>query len=194
MNNRPSTDLDAFETSLLAELTAVVRQQAAAARLAPSAQPVPARRRLRATWWAPLAGAVAATIAVALLITFVRPTPAYAVSGRNGQEITVTITRLEGAEGLQDALRQRGIRSDITYLPAGTACQGGRYAELDTPGLTLSTGADDFRITIPAGTVGRDETFVLSAAVRPLDHGVWVIAEFGVTAGPIAPCVAVDAP
>lgn len=192
--NRPDLDLDAFETALLSELRAVVDQQGAAARLAPSAQPARPRRRRRA-WYASLAGAVAATIAVALVITLARPTPAYAVSGRNGQEVTVTVTRLEGAAGLQQALRERGIRSDITYLPSDTTCQEGRYDEADPHGLALSVGANMFRVTIPAGAVGQGETFVLSAAVTPLDGGTGVRAavSYGIARGTVAPCVSVDA-
>lgn len=188
MNNHPA-DLDAFEASLLADLRAVAHHQGAA-RAAGSAQRAPARHRAR---YLSLAGAVAATLAVALIVTVARPTPAYAVSGRNGQEITVTITRLEGAAGLEDALAQRGITAQVTYLPINTACAPSRYAELDTPGLTLSTGAEDFKVIIPPGAVGQGETFVLSAAVQPLKDGVRAIVEFGITAGPIAPCVPIDA-
>ena len=198
MNNRPSAHLDAFETALLAELKAVVKQQGAAAQLAPSAPsalPAQTRRRRRWTWYVSLGGAVAATIAVALVVTLARPSPAYAISGRNGQEITVTVTRLEGAGALEEALAQRGIAADITYLPPGTACRDGRYDDVTRSGLALSVGADMFKVTIPPGGVGQGETLVLSAAVQPLDGGTGVRAavSYGIARGPIAPCVPVDA-
>ena len=195
MSDRPSPDLDTFEVLLLTELRAVVEQQAAAARPAPSAQPARVRRHRRRTWYVSLAGAAAATVAIALLLTVARPTPGYAVSGRDGQEITVTVTRLEGAGALEEALRERGVAADITYLPTGTACRDGRYDEVDAPGLALSVGADLFEVTIPPGSVGRGETFVLSAAVTPLDDGTGahVVVGYGIAAGPVAPCTTVAA-
>ncbi len=190
MTNRPSPELDAFEERVLVELMAVVSAQAA---LAPPVPLAPARQRRRRLWYVPVAGAAATVIAVALVATAVRPTPAYAVSGGNGQDITVKVTRLEGAESLQGALRERGIIADITYLPSDKACQPGRYAEVDTPGLSLGVGADLFEVKIPAGAVGEGDTFVLSAAVTPTDRGVRAIVEFGVTQGAVAPCTVVDA-
>lgn len=190
MTNRPSPELDAFEERVLAELMAVVSAQAALARPAPLA---PARPRQRRFWYAPVAGAAAAVVAIALVATAIRPTPAYAVSGGNGQDVTVKVTRLEGAEALEGALRERGIVADITYLPSDKACQPGRYAEVDTPGLSLGVGADLFEVMIPAGSVGEGDTFVLSAAVTPIDRGVRAIVEFGVAQGAVAPCAVVDA-
>lgn len=189
MSNRPSPELDAFEARLLAELRAVVNSQAAATRPAP---PLRARQRRLKFWYLPVAGAAAA-VAIALVVTAVRPTPAYAVSGGNGEEVTVRVTRLEGASALQAALRERGIAADITYLASDKACQPGRFAEVDTPGLSLTVGADRFEVTIPPGAVGQGDTFVLSAAVTPIDKGVRSIVHFGVAHGAVAPCTVVDA-
>ncbi|CAN5132338.1 hypothetical protein BH24ACT10_BH24ACT10_19320 [soil metagenome] len=191
MTSRVSPRLDAFEARLLTELTAVVNAQASATRPAPS---VRAGQRRRRPWYLPVAGAAAAAaVAIAVGSTVVRPTPAYAVSGGNGEEITVTVTRLEGAEALQAALLERGVPADITYLPTGKACQPGRSAEIDTPGLSLVVGADLFEVTIPPGSVGPGDTFVLSAAVTPIDEGVRATVDFGVAQGAVAPCTVVDA-
>ncbi len=191
MTNRPSPELDAFEARLLTELRAVVNAQATATRPAP---PVRAKQRRQRLWYVPVAGAAAAAaVAIALGATVVRPTPAYAVSGGNGEEVTVTVTRLEGAEALQAALRERGVPADITYLPTDKACQPGRFAEVDTPGLSLTVGGDLFKVTIPPGAVGQGDTFVLSAAVTPIDKGVRAIVHFGVAQGAVAPCTVVDA-
>lgn len=192
MNHHPA-DLDAFETSLLAELRAVAHHQGAA-RLAPPPRAAQARRSRRA-WYVSLAGAVAATLAIALVVTLARPAPAYAISGRNGQKVVVTVTRLEGARGLENALAQRGIAAQVTYLPSDTACQEDRYDEADPHGLALSVGANMFKVTIPAGAVGQGETFVLSAAVTPLDGGAGVRAavSYGIARGAIDPCVPVAA-
>ena len=102
-------------------------------------------------------------MAIALVATSSRPKPAYAVSGGNGEEVTVTVTRLEGAEALQGELRSRGIAADL------------------------------FKVTIPPGAVGQGSTFVLSAAVTPIDNGVRAIVDFGVAQGVVAPCMVVDA-
>ena len=190
MTNRPSPELDAFEERLLADLKAVVGAQAAAAPPTSRAGTRPRRQRL---WFAPTAGAAAAAVAIALVATNSRSTPAYAVSGRIGEEITVTVHRLEGAEALQGALRSRGVAADIRYLPTGKACEHGRYAEVRTPGLSLQVGADLFTVTIPPGAVGPGNTFVLSAAVTPMDNGVRAIVEFGIAQGAVGPCTVVDA-
>jgi len=190
MTNRPSLELDAFEARLLTELRAVVNAQATATRPATPLRAEQRRQRLR---YVAVVGAAAAAVAIALVATVGRPTPAYAVSGGNGQDVTVKVTRLEGAEALQGALRERGIVADITYLPSDKACQPGRYAEVDTPGLSLSVGADLFEVKIPSGAVGQGDTFVLSAAVTPIDKGVRAIVDFGVAQGAVAPCTVVDA-
>ena len=191
MTNRPSPELDAFEERLLADLKAVVGAQAAAA---PPTSRAGSRPRQQRLWYAPTAGAAAAAaVAIALVATNSRPTPAYAVSGRIGEEITVTVNRLEGAEALQAALRSRGVAADITYLPTDKACEHGRYAEVRTPGLSLQVGADLFTVTIPPGAVGPGNTFVLSAAVTPMDNGVRAIVEFGIAQGAVGPCTVVDA-
>ena len=190
MTNRPSLELDAFEARLLTELRAVVNAQATAIRPATPLRAEQRRQRLR---YVAVVGAAAAAVAIVLVATVGRPTPAYAVSGGNGQDVTVKVTRLEGAEALQGALRERGIVADITYLPSDKACQPGRYAEVDTPGLSLSVGADLFEVKIPSGAVGQGDTFVLSAAVTPIDKGVRAIVDFGVAQGAVAPCTVVDA-
>ena len=105
----------------------------------------------------------------------------------------MTVRRLEGAEALQGELRSRGIAADITYLPTDKACQPGCFAEIATPGLSLEVGADLFKVTIPPGAVGQGSTFVLSAAVTPIDNGVRAIVDFGVAQGVVAPCMVVDA-
>lgn len=117
-----------------------------------------------------------------------------AVSGRNNGEVTVRVNRLEGADGLERALSEHGITADVTYLPADKVCAPGRYAAVDTPGLTLSVSADRFEVTIPPGAVGKDDSFVLSAAVVPLAKGVRVAVDFDIAHGPIAACQVVDAP
>lgn len=193
MNPQPPTDLDAFEAALLSELKSEVERNEDAR---PQQQVVPltsptARRRRR--WYLPSAAAVAAAAAVAVTVTTNLPTPAYAVSQRNNGEVTVEVNRLEGARGLEQALLEHGITADVTYLPDGKACAPGRYAAVDTPGLTLGVSAERFEVTIPPDAVGQDDTFVLSAAVVPLPDGVSASVSFDVAQGPIGPCRVIDA-
>ena len=189
MTDRPAAQLDAFEERLLADLRAVVGDQPASAAPTSSSR---ARSRSPRRWYVLAAGAAAA-VAIALVATTARPTPAFAVSGTNGEEVTVTVTRLEGAEALQRELRARGVPADITYLPTDRACEPGRYEEVRTSGLTLGVGADLFEVTIPPGAIGAGNTFVLSAAVTPTTNGVRAIVEFGIAQGAVGPCAVVDA-
>lgn len=189
MTRSESPELDTFETRLLTELKAEVNARATDAE--PHRLPT-VRRRSRRLWYVPATGAAAA-VAIALVVTLARPAPAYAVTGGNGEEITVTVTRLEGPEALQAALRERGVPSDIHYLPSDTKCLPGRYTEVDTSGSSLSVGSNLFEVTIPPGAVGPGDTFVLSAAVTPSGYGVRAIVSYGVARGTVAPCEVVAA-
>lgn len=186
MIDRRDHDLDTFEAALLAELIAAVRQPEPAD---PSpAQPTRLRRRR------PWILAAAALLAAAVLVPVVRPTPAFAVTGRDNGEVRVKVNRLEGADELERALGKRGIAADITYLPPGKECAPGRYVPIRTPGLSLSVSAYKFWVTIPPGSVGTGDTFVLEASVIPSENGVQATVNFDITAGPIGPCNVIDSP
>lgn len=101
--------------------------------------------------------------------------------------------RLEGAGALEEALLERGIPADITYLSPDTACAPGRYDDVRTPGLSLTVGADRFEVTIPAGAVEEGNTFVMSAAVQPTENGARSTVDFGIAADTVAPCTVIDA-
>ena len=102
--------------------------------------------------------------------------------------------RLEGANQLEQALSDRGIPADVTYLPKGKRCAPDRYTTVPTPGLLLSVSADWFKVTIPANAVGKGDTFVLAAAVVPLENGFKVDVQFDIAHGAIKPCRIIDAP
>lgn len=193
MTHRPAPDLDSFETALLAELREEVRRCADLAPLEPLLPVGPARARPRRRWVVAAATAAAA-LAVVTQVPGLGPSPAYAVSGRNDGRVQVRVNRLEGADRLERTLRERGIPADITYLPAGKECADGRFTERRTPGLQLDVARDWFRVTIPPGSVGAEDTFVLSASVMPTATGFQSSVEFGVAVGPVAPCRVVDSP
>lgn len=143
-----------------------------------------------------LALASVATVALVVATAWVvaRPAPAYAVSGGDGEEVTVTVSRLEGAEALEAALGERGIRADVVYLPGGQACQPGRHDDTGAD-LALTVGPDSFEVRIAPGAVAAGETFVLSAAATPLDGGTGVsaVVDLGISRGPVPACVPVAA-
>lgn len=189
MNREPPQELDRFETALLTQLRAEV--ESAATR---SDGPVLADRGRRRRWYVPAAASAAAVVAGALVAQAVWPTPAYAVSGRNGGKVTVQVMRLEGAEQLERELARRGIPADITYLPDGKQCAPGRYTAVRTPGMMLGVSADEFEVTIPPRAVGSGDTFVLSASVKPIKDGFSATVDFDIAHGKVAGCRVVDAP
>ncbi len=196
MNERPAPDLDHFEARLLGELKLVVDTQASSLRPtagAASVAPPDLPRRRRPAYAVFAGAAAAAAVGIAAVVTVAQPTPAYAVTGGNGEEVTVRVMRLEGAGALEEALRERGIPADITYLSAGTACAPGRYDDVRAPDLSLSVGSNQFEVTIPPGAIEDDNTFVLSATAQPTEDG-FTTFDFGVAEGAVAPCTVIDAP
>lgn len=188
--NANEPDLDTFEQALLTQLRTRVEQTATSERT----RFVPASSRRPGRAWYASAAAVVAILGLALLIHVVRPEPAFAVTGRNGSKITVKVARLEGADRLEQALHDRGVNSDITYLPPGKSCAENRYVERRTPGLGLVVGANRFDVTIPPGSVGKGDTFVLSASVTVLPNGIQTSVSYGVATGPVSPCKVIDTP
>lgn len=185
--------LDSFETALLAQLKQHIDSQTAnGPAIGPLPTHDPPRRPQRR--YAALVLVAAAVTAIAILTHAIWPTPAFAVTGRNGREVTVKVMRLEGADQLEQALSDRGIPADVTYLPPGKKCAPGRYQSVHTPGLALSVSSDRFKVTIPAHAVGKGDTFVLAAAVVPIENGVKADVEFDIAHGPVGPCHPVDAP
>lgn len=192
MTNRPTASLDHFETALLRELQANVDQED---NITSKPEVLGGSRRWqRNRRWQFAGVAAAAALAVALIVPMLSPTPAYAVTERNGGEIRVEVNRLEGAEELERALAEHGIIADITYLPSNKECAPDRYVANRTPGLTLSVSAEVFKVTIPAGAVGMDDTFVLDASVTPYEDGFQARVNFDIASGPIAPCTVIDSP
>lgn len=196
-----NTELDTFETRLLAEL----RREVAAAP-ATEAAPAPVRTRRRALALA--AGIAAATVVGVVLVPGLGTSPAYSVQEGNAGEIEVEITRPEDAAGLERALEDHGIAADITYLPDLQQCAEGRFTEVAREvGLSLSIGEDLVRVTLPPGAVREGETFVMTMSVLPSTEAELVgvdeeevVRTFEVTrssvsaevaSGPIGPCTPV---
>jgi hypothetical protein len=120
-----------FEERLLAELKAVVADRAAAAARMEAedhAAAKPAWRRLGPRL-ALGAGIALAAVAAALVVSAGgdNPSKAFAVVPREGGGVTIKIYSLEDASGLESALAEAGIRSQVTWLPVGKVCREPHY-------------------------------------------------------------------
>lgn len=182
-----TTQLDSFETRLLAEL----RQEVVA-----STAPAPRRTRRPV---AVAAGVAAAAVVGVLLVPGLGSTPAYSVQEGNSGEITVEVNRPEDAPGLEQLLAEYGVAADITYLAWPLRCADDRYVEVPDDrqsGMSMSIGSDLLRLTLPPGAVQEGDTVVLSLSYRPIRSadgdfeftGGESSASFGVAQGAVAPC------
>jgi len=95
--------LDTFETELLTALRAEVAGRAA-----------PPRRHPRRRWAVAGIGAAAAATAIGVT-SLLQPPSAYAVEEQDDGDIVVTIRSLEDAEGLEQALVERGVDAEVDY-------------------------------------------------------------------------------
>ena len=124
-----STQLDSFESTLLAELRREVAEHPAAPSPSPSPSAVRSPRRRRR-----LAAAGATAVAASVVAVFglggSGGSPAYAVAEDGGGDVTVTIHRLDDASGLEKALAAHGIDADVSYDPH----QDGSAAMLNSNG------------------------------------------------------------
>jgi hypothetical protein len=174
------TSTDQFEDRLLRELQAVVSAQPAAA--------APTSHRLR-NRLAVGAGTVAAATAGAVALT-AGSTPAYAVSDHDGT-VTVTISSLKDAAGLQHALQADGVQAAVDYTPAGKMCREPRGQAPGGSGRmsgsvdTTRGGATTFTLT--PGQVGVDETLVIETSVGNQVSSIGI----SVIKGAVSPCVLV---
>jgi len=200
-----NTQLDSFETRLLAELREHVAHNAPdvdeAERLA--------GRSARA-WLAIAACLVSVAIGAMLIVPGLGSSPAYSVGEGNAGRVNVEINRPEDAAGLERALAERGINADITYLPGLQVCAPGRYqvTERKASDMMATIGETTISLTLPSDTVRPGETFVLTWSILPLTDeeiatrngpfggvvdGFSASVEFDVATGPVAPCDPIDA-
>ncbi|HET7120518.1 MAG TPA: hypothetical protein VFI17_04610 [Solirubrobacterales bacterium] len=117
-----------FEERLLDELKAVVAQRAAEQDLSTEVgMPSPrGRRGPRLAFGA--AAVCAATVAMLVLNSGSGDTPeAFAVEPQEGGGVTISVYSAEDSAGLEAALAEAGIRSQVTWLPAGMTCREPRF-------------------------------------------------------------------
>lgn len=89
-------------------------------------------------------GAVVAIAAVATALVISaggnNPSKAFAVEPQKGGGVTIKIYSLEDASGLEQALGDAGVRSQVTWLPAGKVCREPHY----TPSVVHLPGGGIF--------------------------------------------------
>ncbi|HYP55351.1 MAG TPA: hypothetical protein VEQ41_03500 [Solirubrobacterales bacterium] len=145
-----------FEEKLLGELKAVVaRRGAEKEALTESAARTPGWRlapRLAV-------GAAAVLAAAAAVLVFNsgsdNTSEAFAVEPQDGGGVTIEVYSPEDAEGLEAALGEAGIRSQVTWLPAGTTCRAPRFSP-STVRTSLGVTIGGMRVAGPgpAMTIG----------------------------------------
>ena len=192
-----------FEDRLLHELRSMVvaNQTSEAGRGRPARRFTP--RRLAVAGGTVLLAAVAAVAVVQLVGGGAQP--AYAVSKNDDGTVTVEISSLSDAAGLEQKLRDAGVPAVVQYLPPGKACkQPWPTAAPGTPsdpgghsaikGGVEHTSDNHTRFTIsknlPAG-----ETLVITTQVGGPSEATGPGA-IGITLahGEVQPCEVVDAP
>jgi len=125
---KPNPDLSPL---LPDDATLKARRSALVDAVSPGGQgqrPAPAWRR-RGPRLAFGGGVALVAVAVALIVSAGGGnTPAaFAVEPQEGGGVTIKVYSLSDASGLEQALAQAGIRSQVTWLPAGTVCREPHY-------------------------------------------------------------------
>ncbi len=134
---KPNPD---FEQRLLARLKAVVAERgaAAAATEAAEAQVASPSWRRHGPRLALGAATAIAAVAVALIVSAGgdNPPAAFAVEPQKGGGVTIKVYSLEDASGLEGALAEAGISSQVNWLPAGKICREPHYtpSQVHLPG------------------------------------------------------------
>jgi hypothetical protein len=216
---RQGSEGEDFESRLLGRLKAIVAERGdeAARREAAEPAPRPAAWRRRGPRLA-LAGVLAlAAVAVALIVTAggSKSSTAFAVEPRAGGGVTIKIFSLEDASGVEEALEDAGIRSQVTWLDAGMVCKEPHYkhSEVHAPGgrgfgggtmggpgaITISVGASlgkGANINLDPKAFRPDQTVIISGAPVPYngDPEGGSITKFDVAEGTVEPCDPVPAP
>jgi hypothetical protein len=220
---RQENQRDDFESRLLGHLKAIVAERGdeASPREAVAPAPRPPAWRRRGPRLA-LVGALAlAAVAVVLIVSAggSRSSTAFAVEPRPGGGVTIKIFSLEDASGLEAALKEAGIRSQVTWLDAGMVCKEPHYRPSEVhpsggerfggmtmggPGaITISVGdpprarlAERANINLDPKDFRPDQTVIISGAPVPYDGDPegGSITKFDVAEGKVEPCEPVPAP
>jgi hypothetical protein len=220
--NRRQGQGEDFEGRLLAHLKAIVAERGVAAdrrATAETATRAPAWRR-RGPRLAFVGTFALAAIVVALIASAGGGdgSTAFAVEPQPGGGVTIKIYSLEDAAGLEAALQEAGIRSQVNWLAAGMVCRephykpsvvhlprGGTIGGMTMAGpgaITIAVDSADrprrshANLTLDPKAFRPDQSIVISGAPVPFDGDPegGSITKVGVAEGPVEPCEPVPAP
>ncbi|MGL5857534.1 MAG: hypothetical protein ACRC35_03865 [Angustibacter sp.] len=116
MSTTTPRELDVFESALLRELRTLAVDNAVDSAIGGVGRPAVARRPRRRL--AALAATTATAASVAIGVGVAGGSPAFAVQRQADGDVVVTITRLEDADGLEEAMSDQGIPADVSYSAA----------------------------------------------------------------------------
>ena len=187
------TTQERFEERLLTELRGLVTER-------PAARPAPRpgwRRRLVATGTVAAALAVAAGVGVPLLTG--GGTAAYAVTKNDDGSVTVSVSSLADAAGLEQKLRDAGIPAAVQYIPPGKGCKEqtftpvaptpGEHGQIGVQAFGDQGGASHATFTISKSMIEPGRTLVIQTA----DAGGPTSLMVAWAQGDVQPCELVDA-
>jgi hypothetical protein len=169
-----------FEERLLGELKAVVARRATEQDL-PTESAVLSPGRRRAPRLALGGGAViAAAAAVLVLGSGSDHTPkAFAVEPQEGGGVTIKVLSAEDGAGLEAALAEAGISSQVTWLPAGMTCREPRFTPSSAKtALGGTIGGLNVAGPAPALTIGVMSAEQYRARHQEFAHGEIFEREF----------------
>jgi hypothetical protein len=144
-----------FEERLLYELKATVARRGAEEESAQSAAPPPGRRRAPRIAVGAAVGLATAAAVLVFNSESDNTSKAFAVEPQQGGGVMIRVYSAEDAAGLEGALGEAGVRSQVTWLSAGTTCREPHF----TPSTAKnSLGGTISRMTVagpaPALTIG----------------------------------------
>ncbi|TXL60796.1 hypothetical protein [Aeromicrobium terrae] len=187
-----TTDLDTFETALLAELRTVVADR----------RP---QRRARTLTLGGLAASVAAAVGIGLAVG--GSSPAFAVEKQADGDVVVTVHRFDDADGLERALADQGVTADVDYAkPMKLMTTDGRSLDvIPIPDrrktarvviqrgvpegesldcsfgkggyVTLDSTSDGYVLTIPRASILAKTPLHITTA-GPKDHGTLAVSYY----------------
>jgi hypothetical protein len=155
-----------FEQRLLARLKAVVAERGAAAAAAEAARvraDSPSWRR-RGPRLVLGAATVLAAVAIALIVSAGGDNPprAFAVEPQEGGGVRIKVYSLSDDSGLEQALEDAGIKSQVTWLPAGMICREPHY----TPSIVHLPGGGSIGGMTMGGPGGSGMTIAVGSTKR----------------------------
>jgi hypothetical protein len=183
-----------YQERLLGELRALAERNAAEAPAARRRGGIASRPKLA------LAGVAGSACVASAVFAFAGSddgSTAYAVVPHDDGSVTVEISKLQDAAGLERQLRASGIPAEVDYLQPGMTCREPRFRPAPADGLSsisLARRADGGPVsfTVGATTLSPGQTLVIMSSGGEQQGATSVVAT--VAQGDVAPCEPVAGP